>query len=47
MVTIVLTGKGSLVLDSGEATLETATGSKEGIGRVTYRLQTPGGNDTQ
>jgi hypothetical protein len=43
--TMVITGDGESVFDSGEGALETATTSKEGSRRANYPLSPRGGSD--
>ena len=44
-LTMVVTGNGESVFDSGEGALETATTSKEGSRRANYPLSARGGSD--
>ena len=45
MLTMVVTGNGESVFDSGEGALKTATTSKEGSRRANYPLSERGGSD--
>lgn len=45
MLTMVITGNGESVFDSGEGALKTATTSKEGSRRANYPLSARGGSD--
>ena len=45
LLTMVITGNGESVFDSGEGALETATTSKEGSRRANYPLSIRGGSD--